>query len=59
MENWQTINDKKIRHRWECPECDNYAYVEPWYYSEMGVPVCTDCEWDDTMEYIRTEINND
>ena len=58
MENWQTIDDKKIRHRWECPECDNYAYVAPWYYSEMGAPVCTDCEWDDTMEYIRTEINN-
>lgn len=54
---WIKIEDKKVRHRWECPECNNYAYVEPWYYSEMGTPVCTECEWDDTMEYVRTEID--
>ena len=54
---WISIDDKKIRHLWECPECNNHAYVEPWYYSEMGEPVCTECDWDDTMEYIRTEID--
>lgn len=52
---WQTIDDKKIRHLWECPECNNHVYVEPWYYSEMGEPVCP--EHDETMEYIHTEID--
>ena len=55
---WSIIDDKRIRHRWECAECNDFAYVEPWYYSEMGEPVCTECEWDDMMEYIRTEIND-
>ena len=50
---WVSIDDKKIRHLWECPECNNHAYVEPWFYSEMGEPVCAEC--DNDMEYIRTE----
>jgi hypothetical protein len=56
MENWIFVNDHKIRHRWECPECDGHSYVQPWYYSEMGEPMCTDCDSD--MEYVRTEYNN-
>jgi hypothetical protein len=55
---WITIDDKKVRHCWECPECNHRVYVEPWYYSEMGEPVCTDCDWNDTMEYIRTEMQD-
>lgn len=54
---WITIDDTKVRHCWECPECDNRVYVEPTFYGEMGTPVCTDCEWDDVMEYVRTEID--
>jgi NAD-dependent SIR2 family protein deacetylase len=54
---WSIIDDNKVRHRWECPECNNHVYVKPWYYSEMDIPICTECEWDDVMEYIRTEIS--
>ena len=50
---WIIIDDKKIRHLWKCADCNNAVYLEPGYYSEMGEPVCTDC--DDDMEYIRTE----
>jgi peptide subunit release factor 1 (eRF1) len=53
---WITVDEKKVRHCWECPECNYRVYVQPWFYSEMGTPVCTECEWDDEMEYIRTEI---
>ena len=50
---WVKIEDKQIRHLWECANCDHYEYVEPWFYSEMGEPVCAEC--DNDMEYIRTE----
>ncbi len=53
---WIKIDDNKVRHLWECPNCDDKVYVEPWFYSEMGEPVCTACDRDDTMEYIQTEI---
>lgn len=53
---WQTIDDKKIRHRWECPECDNIVYVSPWFYSENGTPMCIYCS-DQDMEYISTQID--
>lgn len=52
---WVEIEDKKVRHLWECAECDYHVYVEPWFYSEMGEPGCTEC--DNDMEYIRTEID--
>jgi formylmethanofuran dehydrogenase subunit E len=52
---WVIIDEKKLRHKWECPNCDEYAYVQPWWYSENGTPMCTEC--DDDMEYIRTEID--
>jgi len=58
MENWKIIDDKKVRSRWECPECDKHVYVEPWWYSENGTPMCIYCP-DQDMEYIRTEINNE
>ena len=54
-ENWKTISDDAVHHIWECPECDNSACVQPWFYSEMGEPFCADCECE--MEYIRTEVN--
>lgn len=54
---WTKINDDNVRHRWECPECNSHSYVKPWYYSEMGEPMCADCDRD--MEYVRTEIQND
>jgi hypothetical protein len=57
MENWTIVNDDKIRHRWECPECDREVYVSPWWYSENGTPMCVDCP-DQDMEYILTEYNN-
>lgn len=58
---WVIVEDIKVRHLWECPGCGNRVYVEPCFYSEMGEPVCTecDCEWEDIMEYIHTEINNE
>ena len=52
---WTKIDDKKVRHLWECADCDNLVYVEPWFYSENGEPFCTKCEKD--MEYIRTEVD--
>ena len=52
---WYDIEDNKVRHYWECPECDRHAYVEPWFYSENGTPMCIHCP-DQDMEYIRTEI---
>ena len=53
---WVAIEDKEIRHLWECPECDSYVFVEPWWYSENGTPMCVNCS-DQDMEYIRTEQN--
>jgi hypothetical protein len=52
---WIKQNDDNIRHLWECPDCDDHAYVKPWWYSENGTPFCADCEND--MEYIRTEMD--
>lgn len=56
MQTWYEIEEKKVRHLWECPDCNKGVYVQPWYYSEMGTPICSDC--DNDMEYIRTEIND-
>ena len=56
MENWIFVNDHKIRHLWECPECDRKVYVWPWSYSENGTPICEDC--DEDMIYCSTEYNN-
>jgi hypothetical protein len=53
------IDDLKVRHFYQCPECNNGVYVHPEFFTEMGVPVCTDCFWDDAMEYVRTEVNSD
>lgn len=52
---WIVIDEKKVRHLWECPECDRKAYVEPWFYSENGTPMCVECP-DQDMEYINTQI---
>jgi transposase-like protein len=53
---WIIIDEKKVRHLWECPDCkDSYSHVEPWFYSEHGEPVCIHC--DKTMEYIHTELD--
>lgn len=51
---WVIIEEKRVRHRWECAECNKVEYVLPWYYSEMGEPLCEECERE--MEYIRTEL---
>lgn len=53
---WIKIWDDKVRHRWECPECDYRVYVSPWFYSENGEPMCIHCP-DQETEYIDTEIN--
>jgi len=52
---WVIIDDKKVRSLWECAECNTKAYVEPWFYSEMGEPICSECDGD--MEYINTQID--
>ena len=52
---WIIIDEKKVRHKWECPECDNKVYIESWWYSENGTPMCDKCDID--MEYIHTEID--
>jgi len=56
-ENWIFVNDHRLRHRWECPECDRAVYVSPWWYSENGTPMCIYCP-DQDMEYILTEYND-
>lgn len=52
---WIIIDEKKVRHLWECADCEANVYVQPWYYSEMGTPFCKDCKKD--MEYINTQID--
>jgi NAD-dependent SIR2 family protein deacetylase len=52
---WIIIEDKKVRSLWECSECNTKAYVEPWFYSEMGEPKCEKCNGD--TEYIHTVID--
>ena len=54
-ENWKKIDDEKILHRWECPDCGDVTYVYPWFYRNSGTPVCDMCGED--MEYIHTEMN--
>lgn len=54
---WVIIEEKRIRHLWECPECNNHVYVKPSDYEDIGIPICTECEWDDVMNYIHTEID--
>jgi hypothetical protein len=51
------IDDLKVRHFYQCPECNNGVYVHPEFFGEMGTPICTDCIWDDEMDYVRTEIS--
>ena len=41
---WVIVEEKRVRHRWECAKCNKVEYVPPWYYSEMGTPVCKDCD---------------
>lgn len=59
MKRWFPIDDLKVRHLYECPECKNKVYVHPEFFAEMGVPMCTDCFWDDVMDYVRTEVTDD
>ena len=54
---WVIIEEKRVRHRWECAKCNKVEYVPPWYYSEMGTPVCKDC--DEDMEYVHTDLEID
>lgn len=56
MDNWQIIDDNKIRHVWRCAECEDEVNIEPSWYQNNGTPVCSDCDTD--MEYLHTEINN-
>lgn len=51
---WVIIENKRLRHRWICTDCGQTEYVPPWYYSEVGTPICRDCDTD--MEYMHTEI---
>lgn len=51
---WVIIEEKRIRHRWACADCGKVEYVPSWYYSEMGTPVCKDC--DEDMEYVQVEL---
>jgi hypothetical protein len=58
---WIVIEDKYVRMIWQCPDCGEKAYIEPWFYSENGNPLCSNdnCEHtqqDGEMEYIRTEV---
>lgn len=53
---WVIIEEKRVRHLWECPECDSKVHVQPWWYSENGTPMCINCS-DQDMEYIHTELD--
>ena len=56
---WTKIDDSKVRHYWKCPECGEEAILEPSFYDDAGIPICTgtnmNCEGMD-MCYVRTEI---
>lgn len=51
---WIKIDDEKLRHFWNCPECNSKEHVSPDWYSNNGTPVCGECDCD--MEYSHTEI---
>jgi hypothetical protein len=55
VEIWKVIEDSKIIHTWECPECDMRTELRPSYYEERGTPSCDDCDCD--MKYMKTEVN--
>jgi len=55
---WTTIDDNKVRNVWECPECNSKVYVQPWWYSYNGTPMCMECSDSGIdMEYVHTEID--
>jgi len=55
---WIKIDDEKIRHIWQCPECDKLTTVSPHFYEENGTPVCPRVECGCDMVYLSTEFNN-
>ncbi len=54
---WVKVKDSEVRNVWECPDCNHRVYIEPWFYSESGEPMCSNC--DEEMEYIRTEVHKE
>lgn len=63
-EKWEKISDVRVRHVWQCPECDKLTTVSPAFYEEAGTPFCTRIDRSTGMEcgcdmvYVSTEINN-
>ena len=52
---WEVIEDNKVKHVWNCPECGKFTEVDPMFYQESGTPVCPDpCDTD--MLYVHTLI---
>lgn len=57
MSEWTEIDDAKIHHVWQCPECDRIITVRPSFYEHMGNPVCDGEDCDCDLVYLRTEIH--
>lgn len=53
---WKIIQDDKVRHNYECPECGVDSTIYPWEYEDIGTPFCAECECD--MVYNYTEVDN-
>lgn len=53
---WNYVPDYKVRHIW-LDGTGKEHYVGPDFYSENGVPFCTETETE--MTYLRTEILDD
>lgn len=52
---WVRIGDTRVRHLWRCRRCRTTASVSPAAYSDIGTPVCGDCDTD--LVYLGTEID--
>lgn len=56
---WITVPDDMVRSIWKCTiedchEYNNEVSVEQTFFSEMGTPICEECDVD--LEYVRTEV---
>lgn len=56
-ENWELIQDGRVRHVWKC-DCKKAKEitVDPSFYADAGTPVCEECG--EGLSYVRTEIKD-
>lgn len=55
---WKIIQDNKVRHNYECPECGVESTIYPWAYEDIGTPACAECNCDMVYNYTEVEVDN-